>query len=89
MPARRTALTSIGTGSYVHIKLRPIGLIKQFAEDKEMEAETGLTSRQLIIVLGIPAELKMISFVNGTRTGLDDELHEGDEVKLVTLATGG
>jgi hypothetical protein len=73
----------------VHIRVRPIGLVKQFVEDQEREAETGLTPRQLVTILGIPPELKMISFVNGTRTGLDDELHEGDEVKLVTLATGG
>jgi sulfur carrier protein ThiS len=73
----------------VRIKVRPIGLIKQFIGDQEVEAETGLTPRQLIISLGIPSELKMISFVNGTRTDLDYELHDGDEVKLVTLATGG
>ncbi len=73
----------------MHIKVRPIGLVKQFAQDREMDLETGLTPRQLIIALGIPSELKMISFVNGTRTDLDYELHDGDEVKLVTLATGG
>ncbi len=71
------------------IKIRPIGLIKRFAQDTEFEIEPGLTPRKLISDLGIPTELKMVSFVNGTRTDLDHELHDGDEVKLVTLLTGG
>ena len=49
------------------IKIRPIGLIKRFAEECEIEAEAGLTPRKLIADLGIPAELKMVSFVDGTR----------------------
>jgi sulfur carrier protein ThiS len=71
------------------IKIRPIGLIKRFAQESEIETEAGLTPRTLILELGIPAELKMVSFVNGTRTDLDHELNDGDEVKLVTLVTGG
>ena len=71
------------------IKIRPIGLIKRFAEEREIEVEAGLTPRKLIADLGIPAELKMVSFVNGTKAGPDHELHDGDEIKLVTLLTGG
>lgn len=71
------------------IKIRPIGLIKRFTEGGEIEAEAGSTPRKLIADLGIPAKLKMVSFVNGTRTDPDHELHDGDEVKLVTLLTGG
>ncbi len=71
------------------IKIRPIGLIKRFAEEREIETERGLTSRKLIADLGIPPELRMVSFVNGNRMDLDHELNDGDEVKLVTLVTGG
>ena len=71
------------------IKIRPIGLVKRFAEEREIEVDAGLTPRKLMADLGIPAELKMVSFVNGTRVDPDDELHDGDEVKLVTLLTGG
>ncbi len=73
----------------MHIRILPIGLVKQFVHEHEMEAEPGLTPRWLIIALGIPSELKMISLVNGTKTDLDQELHDGGEVKLVTLAAGG
>jgi sulfur carrier protein ThiS len=71
------------------IKIKPIGLIKRYAEESEIEVEAGLTPRKLIADLLIPAELKMVPFVNGTRMELDQELHDGDEVKLVTLLTGG
>lgn len=73
----------------MRIKIRPIGLIKRFARESEIEVGAGLTPRKLIADLGIPAELKMVSFVNGTRRDLDHELQDGDEVKLVTLLTGG
>ncbi len=73
----------------MQIKVNPIGLVKQFVQEHEMEAEPGLTPRRLIIALGIPSELKMISLVNDTKTDLDHELHDGDEVKLITLAAGG
>jgi len=71
------------------IKIRPIGLVKRFAQEREIEIEAGLTPRKLISELGIPAELKMVSFVNGKRVDQDYELHDGDEIKLVTLLTGG
>jgi molybdopterin converting factor small subunit len=31
----------------------------------------------------------MVSYVNGKKRALDEPLVEGDEVKLVTLLTGG
>ncbi|MGO9119508.1 MAG: MoaD/ThiS family protein [Desulfomonilaceae bacterium] len=71
------------------IKIRPIGLVKRFAQESEIETDAGLTPRKLISDLGIPAELKMVSFVNGKRVDQDYELHDRDEVKLVTLVAGG
>ena len=73
----------------MRIKIRPIGIVKRFVQEREIDSEAGLTPRKLISDLGIPAELKMVAFVNGIRTELDHELHDGDEVKLVTLVTGG
>ncbi len=75
--------------SGMKIQIRPIGLLQRFANDSEIEGEAGLTPRKLIASLGIPAELKIVSFVNGTRIDPDYELHEGDHVKLVALLTGG
>jgi len=71
------------------IKVRPIGLIKRFAQEQEIDLREGLTPRQLIRDLGIPEELRMMAFVNGKSRGLDEELRNGDDIKLVTLLTGG
>lgn len=73
----------------MRITVKPAGIIKRFAVEQDMDVAPGLTSRSLIRDLQIPAELKMISLVNGKRRGLDDALEEGDEVRLVTLLTGG
>ena len=71
------------------ISVRPIGPIKRYVSPQEMDVREGITSRSLIQALKIPTELKMVSFVNGRKRPLDEPLHDGDEVKLVTLLTGG
>jgi len=38
---------------------------------------------------GIPEDEASIVLTNGKRSGLDDELHEGDEVRLFPLIGGG
>lgn len=73
----------------MRITVKPAGIIKRFFAEQEMDVAPGLTSRALIVQLQIPAELKMISLVNGKTRRLDDPLEEGDEVRLVTLLTGG
>jgi len=73
----------------LRIKLRPIGLIKSYVEERDIDVLPGCTSRTLIKELRIPEQLKMVTFVNGKKYKLDDKLQENDEVKLVTLVTGG
>jgi sulfur carrier protein ThiS len=73
----------------VKITVVPIGLIKKYAQGESLDVREGTTSRELIGALKIPRELKMVSYVNGKQRGLDQALKDGDEVKLVTLLTGG
>ncbi|MCA1959644.1 MAG: MoaD/ThiS family protein [Desulfomonile sp.] len=73
----------------MRITVKPAGIIKRFFTEQEMDVPPGVTSRALISRLQIPPELKMISLVNGKTRKLDDPLEEGDEVRLVTLLTGG
>lgn len=76
-------------GFSLRIKVKPIGLIRNYLAEHERPVPPGSTARALIRELGIPAELKMVVFINGRRGSLDAELRENDEIKLVTLATGG
>jgi molybdopterin converting factor small subunit len=71
------------------ITLKPAGIIRRYATEADIEVESGLSSRVLIRRLGIPEKLKMVALVNGKRRGLDEDLQDGDEVRLITLLTGG
>ncbi len=73
----------------MRIKVKPIGLIRNYLNEQDVDIVPGCTPRVLVKELGIPQELKMAVFINGKKKNLDDELQENDEIKLVTLATGG
>lgn len=73
----------------MRIEIQPVGLIKKYASAGQRDVADNITSRALIELLAIPRELKMVSYVNGKKRPLDAPLAEGDEVKLVTLLTGG
>jgi len=71
------------------IKVRPVGVIRKYFTEHELETADGLTSEQLIRDLKIPEKLKMVSIVNGKSLPIKEKLKDGDEVILVTLLTGG
>ena len=71
------------------IKVRPVGVIKKYFTEHELDTADGLTPEQLIRDLKIPGKLKMVSIVNGKSLPLKEKLKDGDEVILVTLLSGG
>ncbi len=71
------------------IKVRPVGIIRKYFTEHELETADGLTPEKLIHDLKIPKKLKMVSLVNGKSIPLKEKLKDGDEVILVTLLTGG
>jgi sulfur carrier protein ThiS len=73
----------------MRICVKPAGIIRRYVEDKDMEVSAGLTIRELIALLAIPAELKLMVFVNGKRKDADGILQDGNEVRLITLLSGG
>jgi len=73
----------------MRIKVRPIGIIREFVTDREIDAAESITPEQLIRDLKIPEKLKMVSFVNGKSIPLNKKLKDGDEVTLVTMLGGG
>lgn len=78
-----------GRVSSMKIKVRPVGVIKKYFTEHELETADGLTSEQLISDLKIPGKLKMVSIVNGKSLPIKEKLKDGDEVILVTLLSGG
>jgi sulfur carrier protein ThiS len=73
----------------MRIRVKPAGIIRRYVEQKDMEVPAGLTIRGLISLLAIPAELKLMVFVNGKRKEPDEILEDGNEVRLITLLSGG
>jgi sulfur carrier protein ThiS len=78
-----------GRISCMKIKVRPVGIIRKYFTEHELETADGLTPEQLINALKIPGKLKMVSIVNGKSLPLKEKLKDGDEVILVTLLSGG
>lgn len=73
----------------MRIHVKPAGIIRRYVEEKELEVSTSLTIRGLILLLAIPDELKLMVFVNGQRKDPDEILENGNEVRLITLLSGG
>lgn len=73
----------------MRIRVKPAGIIRRYVEQKDMEVPADLTIRGLIAILAIPAELKLMVFVNGQRKDPDEILEDGNEVRLITLLSGG
>ncbi len=68
-------------------------LVKYFNGEKErvIEVEDGLSARQVVERLGISIEHKSFGFVavNGMRVMIDDQLKDGDELKVYPRLSGG
>jgi sulfur carrier protein ThiS len=75
--------------SAIQIRLKPAGIIRRYVAEKDMEVAVGLTIRGLITRLSIPPELKLMVFIDGQRKNADDILENGNEVRLITLLSGG
>jgi len=73
----------------MRISVKPAGIIRRYVEDTDLEVSAGLTIRGLIALLAIPTELKLMIFVNGKRKDLDEAIEEGNEIRLITLLSGG
>ena len=73
----------------MRIHIKPAGIIRRYVEEKDLDVPAGLTIRGLISLLSIPPELKLMTFVNGKRKDADEILEDGNEVRLITLLSGG
>ena len=73
----------------MRIRLKTAGIIRRYVEEKDMKVPAGLTIRGLLAMLAIPPELKLMAFVNGKRKDADEILEDDNEVRLITLLSGG
>ena len=71
------------------IKLKPLGVLKKFVQEGEIEIDPSTTCGVLIEGLKIPEFFKTVAFINGKSVDLDAKIAEPCEVTLVTLVRGG
>ncbi len=71
------------------VYLVPVGIMKKYIIERELEIEPDFTAGTLIKMLNLPDKLKTICFLNGKRIDPDHSFTEGDVVKIVSTFAGG
>ncbi|MBU1180598.1 MAG: hypothetical protein KKE00_07965 [Proteobacteria bacterium] len=69
--------------------LVPVGIMKKYMKERDLDIEADLTAGTLIERLNLPDKLKIICFLNGKRINPDGRFTEGDVVKIVSTFAGG
>ncbi|MBU0544982.1 MAG: hypothetical protein KKH97_06570 [Proteobacteria bacterium] len=71
------------------VYLVPVGIIKKYMKERDLDIEADLTAGTLIERLNLPDKLKIICFLNGKRIDPGHRFTEGDVVKIVSTFAGG
>ncbi|MGD9975605.1 MAG: MoaD/ThiS family protein [Desulfatirhabdiaceae bacterium] len=73
----------------MRIVVKPAGIIRMVVSEMALDVPPGRRLDQVIEGLRIPASLKLMVFVNGIRRDGNTVLNDGDEIRIITLMTGG
>jgi len=71
------------------IYLVPVGIMKKYLKERDIDINADLTAESLIEKLNLPDKLKIVCFINGKRIDPGHRFTEGDVVKIVSTFTGG
>jgi len=71
------------------IYLVPVGIVKKYMKELELEIDETLTPESLMGKCVFPDKLKTVYFVNGKRMYPYSKLKDGDVVKIVSTFAGG
>ena len=71
------------------IYLVPVGIVKKYMRELDLDVSADLTSGKLIERLNLPDKIKIVCFINGKRIDPDERFTEGDIVKIVSTFAGG
>ncbi|MFO7667257.1 MAG: hypothetical protein R6V76_11590 [Desulfobacterales bacterium] len=71
------------------ISMVPVGIVKKYMRELELDVSADITSGKLIERLNLPDKIKTVCFINGKRIDPDGRFTEGDVVKIVSTFTGG
>lgn len=71
------------------VHLVPVGIMKKYLKEREIDINADLTAVALIEKLNLPDKLKIVCFLNGKRIDPGHRFTEGDIVKIVSTFAGG
>jgi sulfur carrier protein ThiS len=71
-------------------RIRPLGKLKKYIGDQAViSVEPGRTVHETLVALTIPPDLVALVIVNETMQSKDYCIQENDEIKLLTMMSGG
>ncbi len=71
------------------IYLVPVGIMKKYMKERDIDIEADLNAGALIERLNLPDKLKIVCFINGKRIDTSGRFTEGDVVKIISTFAGG
>ena len=69
--------------------VKPLGIVRKYLQETSLELSDGQNVSHLAEILNIPREIRPVMFVNNRRVSSDHRLSDQDEIKIVSLITGG
>ena len=69
--------------------VKPLGIVRKYLQETSLELSDGQNVSHLAEILNIPWEIRPVMFVNNRRVSSDHRLSDQDEIKIVSLITGG
>jgi sulfur carrier protein ThiS len=71
------------------IHLVPVGIMKKYMEERELDISSDCKASALVAELKLPDKLKAVCFIDGKRIDPERVFTEGDVVKIVSTFAGG
>ena len=73
----------------IKVIVKPLGIVRKYLRETSLELSDGQSVSHLVEILNIPWEIRPVVFVNNRRVSSDHRLSDQDEIKIVSLITGG
>ena len=71
------------------VTIKPFGIVRKYCAETSLELSGDLVAADLTKLLKIPHEIRPVVLVNNKRADSNQRLSDRDEIKIISLITGG
>lgn len=71
------------------VTIKPFGIVRKYCAETSLELSDDHVASDLTELLQIPHEIRPVVFVNNKRADSNKKLSDRDEIKIISLITGG